>query len=343
MNKKFSGVLYYASLLTFSIKIPFLLITGPYLLSLVGLLHLKGLTRNEIIWWLSLLAYFVVIYLFNIMTSDLLEFMKSFTNVLLFVSAFVLVAYFFKTDKISYRVLRYISLGILIFAIIQVLGLLFLNDDRFFHMLDPVSISTATDVGRFQASNLLWYVRPVSIYHEPSFFGLISLVLLHVNYVSVKRFSFINVIAILLSMSSTAIFFLMIYYVWVSGKKMIVFASLASVILLITFSQYTRINEIYQPGTSGHERLIRPITDLALNYSRFIFAVPLGNLMPQTNNSLQLLFAYCGVFSGLLLPLFFRVYKFLPVILCILMTNGAFLTPDGAILLATTLYAKAKL
>ena len=114
-------------------------------------------------------------------------------------------------------------------------------------------------------------------------------------------------------------------------------------VLIINFYKYTRIEEIFMPGTSGHERLIKPILDLVVNLNRNHLAIPLGNLFPQTNNSLQILFAYFGIFSGMLIVFVSRIYKVMPVVLCILFTNGAFLTPDGAILLATTLYGRPKL
>ena len=342
MKKNLRELLYYLSLLTFSLKIPFLGITGPYLLSLVGVLRPKGISREYFIFWLLLIAYFLLIYAVNIFSADLLEFWKSLINIVLFAATFSLVSYLFKNNQISYKILRYISIGIFIFAVIQVVTLVWLKDDSYFFLLDPISISTAEDVGRFQAANLMWYMRPISIYHEPSFFGLVSLVLLHVHYVRTNKLNYINVLAIILSMSSTAIFFLLLYLVWKKTLLLKVFGLAVVGVLMFTFYSYTRLDEVLQAGTSGHERLVKPILDLWVNYARNFLAVPVGNLFPQTNNSIQLLFAYLGIASLLLIPLALTAYRILPVVLCILFTNGAFLTPDGAILLATAFYAKAK-
>lgn len=343
MKKNLRELLYYLALITFSLKIPFFGITGPYLLSLVGVLRPKGIPREYFIFWIFLIAYFLLIYLVNIVSADLLEFWKSLINIVLFAATFPLVSYLFKNNQISYKILRYISIGILIFAVIQIVALYWFKDDSYFSLLDPISISTAEDVGRFQAANLMWYMRPVSIYHEPSFFGLVSLVLLHVHYVRTYKLNYINVLAILLSMSSTVIFFLFLYLVWHQAMLLKIFGLALIGALIITFYSYTRLDELLQPGTSGYERIVRPILDLGINFGRNYLAVPLGNLFPQTNNSLQLLFAYLGIASLLLIPLALKVYRILPVVLCILFTNGAFLTPDGAILLATTFYAKGKL
>ena len=342
MKKNLRELLYYLSLLTFSLKIPFLGITGPYLLSLVGVLRPKGISREYFIFWLLLIAYFLLIYAINIYSADLLEFWKSLINIILFAATFSFVSYLFKTNQINYKILGFISIGIFIFAVIQVVALVAFKDDSYFFLLDPISISTAEDVGRFQAANLMWYMRPVSIYHEPSFFGLVSLVLLHVHYVRTNKLNYINVLAIILSMSSTAIFFLMLYLVWKKTLLLKVFGLAVVGVLIISFYSYTRLDEVLQVGTSGHERLVKPILDLWVNYARNFLAVPVGNLFPQTNNSIQLLFAYLGIASLLLIPLALTAYRILPVALCILFTNGAFLTPDGAILLATAFYAKAK-
>jgi hypothetical protein len=342
MKKNLRELLYYLSLLAFSIKIPFLGITGPYLLSLVGVLRPKGISREYLIFWILLIAYFILIYAVNIFTADVVEFWKSLINIVLFAPTFSLVSYLFKNNKISYKFLRYISIGIFIFAVIQVVALVWFKDDSYFFLLDPISISTADDVGRFQAANLMWYMRPVSIYHEPSFFGLVSLVLLHVHYVRTNKLNYINILAIILSMSSTAIAFLLLYLVWQQTALLKVFGLAVLGVLMVTFYSYTRLDEVLQPGTSGHERLVKPILDLWVNYARNFLAVPVGNLFPQTNNSMQLLFAYLGIASLLLIPLALKIYRILPVVLCILFTNGAFLTPDGAILLATACYAKAK-
>ena len=342
MKNNITSILYYLSLISFSIKIPFLGITGPYFFSLFSILRLKAISREYLLFWVFLIAYFLLVYIVNIFSADLLEFWKSLINIVLFAATFSLVSYLFKNNQIDYKILRYISIGILIFAVIQVVALVWLKDDSYFFLLDPISISTAEDVGRFQAANLMWYMRPVSIYHEPSFFGLVSLVLFHVHYVRTNKFNYVNFLAIILSMSSTAIFFLFLYLAWKQTLLIKIF-SLALIGFLITiFYSYTRLDEVFQPGTSGHERLVRPILDLGMNYGRNFIAVPVGNLFPQTNNSLQLLFAYLGSASLLLIPLTLKAYRILPVLLCILFTNGAFLTPDGAILLATAFYAKAK-
>ena len=342
MKTNLREFLYYLSLLSFSLKVPFLGITGPYLLSLAGVIRPKSISRDYFVFWIFLLAYFLLIFAVNIFTVNILEFWKSLINIVLFAVTFNLVSYLFKTNQVSYRVLRYISFAIFLFALIQVLALIGFGNKSFFFLLDPISISTANEVDRFQASNLIWYIRPISIYHEPSFFGLVSLVLMHVHYVRTGKLNYINVLSIILSLSSTAIFFLMLYLVWQRTFVVKILGLIVVGILIIFFSSYTRLDEVMQAGTSGHERLVKPILDLGESYARNFIAVPLGNIFPQSNSSLQILFAYLGIGSMLLIPLALKSYRILPVVLCILFTNGAFLTPDGAILLATAYYAKAK-
>lgn len=341
MKKNLRALLYYFALISFSIKIPLLGITGPYLLSLAGAVRPRGVTKDYVAFWSVLLAFFLLVFCLNIYTASLLEFWKSLINIILFAVTLPFVAHLFNNNHVSYAGLNYISVGIFVFALIQIIALIAFGTNSYFFLLDSVSISTADDVGRFQAANLMWYMRPISIYHEPSFFGLVSLVLLHVNYIRADKIIYVNILSIILSMSTTAIFFMVMYFIWHQRIVLKLCGLLSIVALMILLPDYTRLDEIIQPGTSGHERLVKPIIDLGINYSRNFVAVPVGNLFPQTNNSLQLLFAYFGIASFVLIPFALKLYRVLPVVLCILFTNGAFLTPDGALLLATAYCTKA--
>ena len=79
---------------------------------------------------------------------------------------------------------------------IQVFENILLGSSSTWFLLDSVSISTATDISRFQAMNLLSYMRPISFYHEPSYLGIVLLILLIcANELKVKKiFIYITII-----------------------------------------------------------------------------------------------------------------------------------------------------
>ena len=333
------AVVYYLAILTFSLKLPVLSITGSFFLVIIGTFFIRGIPKSSVIGISSVLLYFLLVYFLNFKNSDMLEFVKSFINICLFIISFYFVKMVFKTNSIDNSALEKISLLIFFVAVSQVILLIFFANDFLYFFLDSFSISTAESVDRFEAPGLFGFIRPISIYHEPSFLALISLVLLHIGYIKNGRYSLVNIACICLSMSVTGIASLLLYIIW--NKKALLGCTLGVLFVLFSwrYSAFIRLDEVFMAGTSGHERLIKPFIDLAESFDQNILAVPVGNLFPQSNNSLQVLIAYFGVMFGVMIVAIFSCWRCLPVIICLLFTNGAFLTPDGGILLASVLYA----
>jgi hypothetical protein len=340
LKSKAFRTVYYVAMLTFSLKLPVIAITGPYVLSLIGFFSIKGLTRYAVIGLSVVLLYFIASYFLNFRNSDMIEFFNSYINIVLFISSFYFVKSVFENHLIDSHILNIISLLIFGLAISQVFMLVFFKDDSLYFIFDSMSISTAENVDRFQAANFLSFVRPVSIYHEPSFLALINLVLLHIGYIRTRRYNFVNVACIFLSMSIIGIASLFLYIIWNQKLLLRALVGLSFIALAVVFSELSRLGEVFIVGSSGHERLVKPFIDLVASLNHYMLAVPVGNLFPQSNNSLQVLLAYFGVMSWIFIPAILVYWRYFPVIFCILFTNGAFLTPDGGILLASTLYAK---
>ena len=146
---------------------------------LVGLLivfSLKHIPLNSwIIYTLLLIHQYFVLVLF-IFELDFIEFLKSFLLVNIAILGFI--GSKFYVPKVIYNlnfklILSIAVIVIVLFELIQVLEYSSIGTSFCWFLLDKYSISTAEDVGRFQAVNFLNYMRPVSLYHEPSYLGLV--------------------------------------------------------------------------------------------------------------------------------------------------------------------------
>ena len=172
----------------------------------------------------SLIVYLIFIAVLFIQSIDFIEYLKSFilTSVMLlvFISSLVKPIYPNKL-KLSY-VLSIIVVLIVLFECIQVFEYSILGTSYTWFLLDKFSISTATDVGRFQAVNFLTFMRPISFFHEPSYLGIVLLILLIcANELQVNKY-FISLyyIGIILSFSTTALAFLVLYIIFNNFNKL---------------------------------------------------------------------------------------------------------------------------
>jgi len=100
------------------------------------------------------------------------------------------------------------------------------------------------------------------------------------------------------------------------------------------------LNEMFAPGTSGHERLVRPF-ELTFSYLQTLpFGLALGQSSVLFNNSLFLLVLYMGVlfplFIGFMLLFVYKnlndivtFYKGIIIFSALLFLNGAIFTLEG--------------
>jgi hypothetical protein len=314
----------------------------------------------------ALLSYFILIALFHLYNLDTWEFFKSFALTIL--SFFVFFLTVESRNKIAERidlkwVVSYSILLIVGFELVQIAEQLLFGSHLTWFLLDKISISTATEVDRFQSVNFLNYFRPVSFFHEPSYLAVILFILFTIssfyNVNPVVKYS--AVLGILMSMSTSIILFLIIYFIIV-GKKQWLFISILLFGLIISFfavdidfKELFRLSEITMEGTSGNERLIKPLRivyDEVINRLS-IFGIPLGQSKVIFDNSFFLLFLYFGILTPILLLSFylyvrnsiFNIYfisRYLLGIGAILFVNGAFFTPESNVLmflLNTTYFA----
>ena len=318
--------------------------------------YLKSNNKYVFAIYFFILTYLLLIAFLFFTNLNFIEYLKSFllTSVMLFVyisSLFKPIYY----DRINpQRIIIYIGIFIVLFELIQILEYLILGSSNTWFILDSLSISTATDIGRFQAVNFLSFMRPISFYHEPSYLGIILLILLIcANELKVnKLFLFIFYIGIIISFSTTALVFLILYIILLNFKSIKTFLMLFIIVILLfyflldneTLDNIFRFNEIFNAGTSGNERLIGPydyLSDQFFNKHNY-FGIPLGQSDLVFNNSFYLFFLYFGIFTPLLLLIFifFIFYKFkknsfkyLLAFFSLIFLSGSFFTLEYALIL----------
>lgn len=304
---------------------------------------------------IGILVFFILFLITNaviqIADLDIKEFFNSFLLTLCFLVVFfnTLSNKKIKLPIVSIHYLILLSSLIIVgFEFLQIGEQFFLNSHESWFYLDAFSTSTAESVGRFQAAGFLSYMRPISIYYEPSFLGFVLLLLYSINgeYGQLPKLQKILGLGIFLSLSSTMIFFFILYLILEKSKRPIgvviaigtCFVLFASIILF--FPEIFRLNELFFPGSSGHERLIKPF-ELTFKYlSAWPFGLALGQSSVLFNNSLYLLVLYMGVFFPFFIffILFYlyknlndivTFYKALIVFVALLFLNGAIFTLEG--------------
>ena len=315
--------------------------------------------RNEVQFIVLICVHALVALMLQISNVNFIEYIKTFSLLILAILAFIGIKYAasnsiinLKSLSMVYKIL--ISLTV-IFASAQAFEFMFYRSENLFFILDDYSISTAEDAGRFQAVNLLSYYRPVSFYHEPSYFGSVVLMLL-IGARSLKIAYFWQITALLgvaLSMSVTVYFFCLLFLLVELTVKVsrLVFGMIVTscFVILINLTEITnvfRITEIFTAGTSGHERLVMPLVNIwnDVNVNWAYFGVPLGQFSIQPNNSLYVLIGYYSFLSPLA---FFGIYSVIKswrlgvkdrlnyiIFFCLmLLVNGAIISPESQMML----------
>ncbi len=317
----------------------------------------KKFSIGQIIILISLNCYFIfnaLVYM-HANAFDHVEFVKSYllTVVFLFVYITSLNNYNYRIDKSLIETsLKYSAYFVFAFEIVQIIEQLLLGSTSSWFLLDGISISTADDIGRFEAVNLLGFFRPVSFFHEPSYMAMILFTILLILYnqsaVDKKLYATL-VVGILLSMSSLVTLmlgiFLIINFTSESKKIVMIFLCIFFPILIYLFQEdislIFRFAEILDEGTSGYVRLVEPFI-ITKNYiSSNPLGIPLGQSDVVFNNSLFLIPLYFGIFAPVLV-LCLLIYtcnkikkntkkiNYLLCLICLMLVNGAIFTIESA-------------
>lgn len=308
-----------------------------------------------------ILTFFIANAFINTQT-DLNEFFKSFSlTSIFFICYFMSMSGNNILSKIDYK-LFIVTSTVLVFSfeLFQVLDFILTGNTSSWFVLDSFSISTADDIGRFQSVNYLNYYRPISFYYEPSFLGLVLLLLLIINDYTCKIFyiKLMTIIGIVLTVSSTIIIFTFIYlllnnfHAKVKSNRKFLFIFVFFMMLVFLLLSNTvhslfdamRLNELTMRGTSGHSRIILPLELVYQNLSNNLTGVPLGNSEIIFDNSFFLIFLYFGILTLPLLIIFFLFinaklksnqifYTYATFLFALLFTNGAVFTPESTFLM----------
>ena len=327
-------------------------------LFLLTIILLPNLSRKNILISGLIMIYVLFIGLTQIMYLDTIEFLKTLL-LLLFAVLFFTSALSCNVSNIKkellIRTLKVSSLLIVTFEVIQVIELTIFKSDNLLFALDNFSISTAESSERFQAVNLLWYIRPLSFYHEPSY--LSSVLIIHslcLHLLGNEKFTQILIFfGIILSISITGYLFYLIFllYAFNLKYKLAFKVVLPILLILLTLYQYElileifRLDEILLKGSSAWARIMKPFLEIKYEIQTYysIFGRALGNTRIVYDNSLFVLIAYFGLLTPLilLLPIHF-IYKkyglqktviFIIAFGNLLFLNGAILTPESMFLL----------
>lgn len=317
----------------------------------------QRLQRSALVAYLLLLLYFCGNALLQASTLNGIEFLRTFGLVV--ISAFVFISAFGPDARaIPYvdcrRIISVSAVLIVGFEFLQLFESLVLGSSSLWFILDPISISTADDVGRFEAVNLLGFFRPISFFHEPSYLAAVLFVMFaaasHVEG-RPKWLRPLLICGLLLTLSATLIFFLLLYVaIGFAARRPVTSIVLAAVLVLsasgawITIYELSRIGEIGLEGSSGWTRLVLPLQKFLENLLAYPAGLPLGQSEFIFDNSAYLLMSYFGVFFP---PLFVAVLamvrrrlpdwpttlRYYTILLSLLFLNGAVLTVETGWLL----------
>jgi hypothetical protein len=303
-------------------------------------------------------TFFIINAFIHVVELNYIEFLKSFLLTIVFIFVFISsldTSKFFVNDKIIYSIIKYSSFLIIFFELIQISEQILLGTTLTWFVLDGISISTADDIGRFEAVNLLGFFRPTSFFHEPSYMAMVLFILLLILNKKFNHQNLLNIIlilAIILSMSSLMILIMLMYLTvrYLYKSKLILSIILISLPLFLLFgfgnyfSEFFRLNEIANEGTSGYVRVIEPL----LVTKNYILSNPLGIPLGQSdvvfNNSIFLFPLYFGILTPfviaiILINIFKNINKridffnYLLGIGCLLIVNGAIFTIESAFLI----------
>ncbi len=347
-----SGTLLSLSLIIFKI--------GGFVFSLAFIFNLyflvsKPLLKSHLHIYFIFLTFFLFNLVYQIWAINIIEFIKTFALFSFAILTFLNLKGVSKrnwNETSLHFTVKFCALITVGFAVLQVSEFLFLNTTNYYKLFDGVSISTAESADRFQAVNLLSFIRPISVYHEPSYYGSVLLLLfMCANALRMHIFwKILTLFGIVTSLSMTVYFFTIVYIGYMlRNYKYILVISLS--VLLFFFSgpeilDILRINEISKEGTSGNERLVAPIYSIINEFTKVytIFGRALGQTEKQLDNSFFVLFGYFGVFFPLLLYFIWRYIRvvfnkssfqlvFIIFFLNVLFLNGAIITPESQFML----------
>ncbi|RTY91103.1 hypothetical protein EKM01_08675 [Flavobacterium sp. RSP46] len=333
-----------------------------FLQGLLIMLSLKYIPKNSWrIYLLLLIHQYFVVVLF-VLQLDFIEFLKSFLLVNIAVLGIIVSKFHVPSVlyKINFKKILSIAVVVIVlFELFQVLEYGLIGTSFSWFLLDKFSISTAEDVGRFQAANFLNYMRPVSLYHEPSYLGLVLFsILIWADSMRIKLLvKLIILLGIVLSFSTTIYLFMILYYIpkLYNNKYVKVLFFLFIVYFIIKYNvaifEFFRFGEIATEGTSGYERIGKPFFEvvkmifLEANY----FGIPFGQSPIMFDNSFFVIFSYYGLLTPLFYLLIFgsvfknskdynKLYNYSLIIGACLFVNGAFFTPETSFLIVLTNY-----
>lgn len=360
MQASYSTFFYLFSIVTLSLSV--LKISGVYSITLAAFFTLYFIvkTANNIkissaFVFISFVCFLILKALINVFWIDSAHFFRSFLLTSVFLYCYIF-SFSIKPKlifKLDYKLfLKYSILLIVGFEFLQIFEQLFLETTELWFLLDGISISTAENIGRFEAVNFLGFTRPISFYHEPSYLGTVLLVLFAVNDLQVKSKTafFVLLFSILLTLSSTVILFLFAYILidylhqhLVSSITMFASAILALIVMQVDLLSILRIDEIFVTGTSGWFRVMFPMEETFRTIGRAPFGIPLAQAEFVYDNSLFLIMVYFGVLTPFLalgwiiflkykLKSMILTAKYLVVFFCMLFLSGAIFTFESAVL-----------
>lgn len=318
---------------------------------------------TTLVFFMLTLVYVVFIYVFNVNQSDDLEFFKSFA---LFSYSYLFFILTLNVDKdmkklIDIKIILWLTALLLIsFEMFQIFEQYFYGTYASWFWLDGLSISTATDVGRFEAINFKGYMRPVSFLYEPGFLGeiLLFLIVINDNNLKSKKLEFLLLMGLLLTLSALSILLCSIYYAFkflltTKSRYVKYIYFLAVIVGLFYFERIyylSRVDEIFTEGTSGYIRLTEPFLETIQLLLVNTFGIPLGQSELVFNNSIFLILIYFGLLTPFLFILLylklqkglvfgFSLFQYIFVFISVLLVNGAIFTPESALLLGLLNYS----
>ncbi|MUJ26411.1 hypothetical protein GNP73_00230 [Aliivibrio fischeri] len=313
--------------------------------------------KNKISNCIFVLIYFLIIAFFNFESVDFFEFVKTF----LLCSVFFTIFFHSLNDDISnvFSYLKILSgpliLVIFSFEFIQVFEQLFLGSHHSWFFLDPISTSTAVDPIRFKSSLFQSYIRPISFFYEPSYLGFVLFLLTVANHELGGRrfFTALGLFGILLTVSSVSYIFSFIYFFVrfcpLNRKGGLLLLLFFVVFLLFDGYHFFRLEELTWIGTSGYERITKPLLATIDYLSNFPFGLPLGQSSFLYNNSFFLFILYFGFTSFLLIPAYFlfiynnvdstrKCILYFVSLSFLLNLNGSIFTFEGAFFISSINY-----
>lgn len=300
-------------------------------------------------------AFLIFNALVNIGRLDVIEFIKSYLLTVFFLycytTSFSILSK--QIGGICYHSLIFYSTTLIVgFEALQIIDQIYFDSTSLWFLFDGISISTADDIGRFEAVNYLGFFRPISFYHEPSYLAAVLFVLFVANDQQLKNKTvrYTLIVSIFFTLSITLLVFLIIYLLIElfdrQKKYFLILLPIVFLMLIYMFLNFTfffRFDEINTEGTSGWIRLILPMSETNKIINQSIFGIPLGQSKFIFDNSLFLIISTFGILTPILLSTLIiyiknklrsniLTLKYLTVFFSILFLNGAIFTIEAAVL-----------